>query len=128
MFKENFSLKSIELHEKRVIRDVIHDYIYIDHLLIWNLINTKEMQRLRRIKQLGSTSLVFQGAEHSRFVHSLGVYQVIRFMLETECLSDYLSDYDKLCVMCAGLLHDIGHGPFSHTFEEFPMYYLQKHH
>lgn len=117
MFKENFSLKSIELHEKRVIRDVIHDYIYIDHLLIWNLINTKEMQRLRRIKQLGSTSLVFQGAEHSRFVHSLGVYQVIRFMLETECLKDYLSDYDKLCVMCAGLLHDIGHGPFSHTFE-----------
>ncbi len=116
-FKKSFTLKSIELHEKRVIRDVIHDYIHIDHLLIWNLINTKEMQRLRRIKQLGSTSLVFQGAEHSRFVHSLGVYQVICYMLETDCLKNYLSDYDKLCVMCAGLLHDIGHGPFSHAFE-----------
>ncbi len=117
MNKEDFKLKDIELKEKRVIRDVIHDYIYIDHLLIWKLINTKEMQRLRRIKQLGSTSLVFQGTEHSRFVHSLGVYQVVKNMLEIECLTSCLSDYDQLCVMCAGLLHDIGHGPFSHTFE-----------
>lgn len=116
-FKQDFRLQSIELNEKRVIRDAIHDYIHIDHLLIWRLINTKEMQRLRRIKQLGGTYQVFQSAEHSRFVHSLGVYQVVRRMLETECLDQELSDYDKLCVMCAGLLHDIGHGPFSHSFE-----------
>ena len=56
------------------------------------------MQRLRRIKQLGGTYQVFQSAEHSRFVHSLGVYQVVRRMLETECLTNALSDYDKLCV------------------------------
>lgn len=116
-FKEDFRLKSIELNEKRVIRDAIHDYIHVDHLIIWRLINSKEMQRLRRIKQLGGTYQVFQSAEHSRFVHSLGVYQVVRRMLETECLTNTLSDYDKLCVMCAGLLHDIGHGPFSHSFE-----------
>lgn len=116
-FPENFSLKSIELNEKRVIRDAIHDYIHVDHLIIWRLINSQEMQRLRRIKQLGGTYQVFQSAEHSRFVHSLGVYQVVRRMLETECLSNALNDYDKLCVMCAGLLHDIGHGPFSHSFE-----------
>lgn len=116
-FKEDFRLKSIELNEKRVIRDAIHDYIHVDHLIIWRLINSKEMQRLRRIKQLGGTYQVFQSAEHSRFVHSLGVYQVVRRMLETECLTKALSDYDKLCVMCAGLLHDIGHGPFSHSFE-----------
>lgn len=116
-FKEDFRLKSIELNEKRVIRDAIHDYIHVDHLIIWRLINSKEMQRLRRIKQLGGTYQVFQSAEHSRFVHSLGVYQVVRRMLETECLTNALSDYDKLCVMCAGLLHDIGHGPFSHSFE-----------
>ena len=67
-------------------------------------------------KQKG-TRQVFQSAEHSRFVHSLGVYQVVRRMLETECLDNELNDYDKLCVMCAGLLHDIGHGPFSHSFE-----------
>lgn len=116
-FKEEFRLKSIEMNEKRVLRDAIHDYIHVDHLIIWYLINSKEMQRLRRVKQLGGTYQVFQSAEHSRFVHSLGVYQVVRKMLETECLDDYLSDYDKLCVMCAGLLHDIGHGPFSHSFE-----------
>lgn len=117
MNKQNIQLKNLELNEKRVIRDAIHDYIHIDHFIIWKLVNSKEMQRLRRIKQLGGTSLVFQSAEHSRFVHSLGVYQVVRKMLETECLDSYLSDYDKLCVMCAGLLHDIGHGPFSHSFE-----------
>lgn len=116
-FKEDFRLQSIELNEKRVIRDAIHDYIHVDHLIIWRLINSKEMQRLRRIKQLGGTYQVFQSAEHSRFVHSLGVYQVVRRMLETECLTNALSDYDKLCVMCAGLVHDIGHGPFSHSFE-----------
>lgn len=116
-FKEDFRLQSIELNEKRVIRDAIHDYIHVDYLIIWRLINSKEMQRLRRIKQLGGTYQVFQSAEHSRFVHSLGVYQVVRRMLETECLTNALSDYDKLCVMCAGLLHDIGHGPFSHSFE-----------
>ena len=116
-FKEDFRLQSIELNEKRVIRDAIHDYIHVDHSIIWRLINSKEMQRLRRIKQLGGTYQVFQSAEHSRFVHSLGVYQVVRRMLETECLTNALSDYDKLCVMCAGLLHDIGHGPFSHSFE-----------
>ena len=82
-FPENFSLKSIELNEKRVIRDAIHDYIHVDHLIIWRLINSQEMQRLRRIKQLGGTYQVFQSAEHSRFVHSLGVYQVVRRMLET---------------------------------------------
>ena len=116
-FKDDFCLKNIELNEKRVLRDAIHDYIRIDHLVIWRLINSQEMQRLRRIKQLGGTYQVFHSAEHSRFVHSLGVYQVVRLMLETECLKQELSDYDKLCVMCAGLLHDIGHGPFSHSFE-----------
>ena len=117
MNKENFSLRDIEMNEKRVLRDAIHDYIHVDHLVIWHLINSQEMQRLRRVKQLGGTYQVFQSAEHSRFVHSLGVYQVVRRMLETECLDNELNDYDKLCVMCAGLLHDIGHDPFSHSFE-----------
>jgi hypothetical protein len=116
-FKKNFRLKSIELKEKKVIRDAIHDYIHIDHRVIWSLINSQEMQRLRRIRQLGGTYQVFQSAEHTRFVHSLGVYQVVRTMINTECLKNYLSDYDQLTVMCAALLHDIGHGPFSHCFE-----------
>ncbi len=117
MDKNLFRLDSIEMHKKRVLRDAIHDYIQVDHLIIWKLINSKEVQRLRRIKQLGGTYQVFQSAEHSRFVHSLGVYQIIKKMLETECLESALNDYEKLTVMCAGLLHDIGHGPFSHSFE-----------
>lgn len=116
-FKKEFCLNDIEMNEKRVLRDAIHDYIHVDHLVIWHLINSQEMQRLRRVKQLGGTYQVFQSAEHSRFVHSLGVYQIVRKMLESECIDNCLNDYDKLCVMCAGLLHDIGHGPFSHSFE-----------
>lgn len=116
-FSDTFVLKSNELKENKVFRDAIHDYIHVDHMIIWQLINSEQMQRLRRIRQLGGTFQVFQSAEHSRFVHSLGVYEIIRKMLDTECLKKHLSDYDKLCVMCAGLLHDIGHGPFSHSFE-----------
>ena len=91
MNKENFSLRDIEMNEKRVLRDAIHDYIHVDHLVIWHLINSQEMQRLRRVKQLGGTYQDFQSAEHSRFVHSLGVYQVVRRMLETECLDNELN-------------------------------------
>lgn len=98
MNKENFSLRDIEMNEKRVLRDAIHDYIHVDHLVIWHLINSQEMQRLRRVKQLGGTYQVFQSAEHSRFVHSLGVYQVVRRMLETECLDNELNDYDKFYI------------------------------
>jgi len=116
-FCDTFVLKSNELKEKKVFRDAIHDYIHVNHMIIWQLINSEQMQRLRRIRQLGGTYQVFQSAEHSRFVHSLGVYEIVRKMIETDWLKDQLSDYDKLCVMCAGLLHDIGHGPFSHSFE-----------
>lgn len=116
-FRESFTLKSNELKESKVFRDAIHGYIHVEHMIIWQLINSEQMQRLRRIKQLGGTFQVFPTAEHSRFTHSLGVYEIVRKMLDTECLKDSLSDYDKLCVMIAGLLHDIGHGPFSHSFE-----------
>ncbi len=114
LFKLNHHLMT----ESKVFRDPIHHYIHVNHSFIWELINTKEMQRLRRIKQLGGTSQVYQTAEHSRFIHSLGVYEIIRsIVLEHETISRHLSDYDKAVVMCAGLLHDLGHGPFSHAFE-----------
>ncbi len=63
---------------EKVFRDPVHDYIYIQHQVILDLINTSEFQRLRRIKQLGTTSLTFHGAEHSRFGHCLGVYEITR--------------------------------------------------
>lgn len=115
--QDNFSLKSIELKEKRVFRDAIHNYIHVDHDVILKLINSTAMQRLKRIKQLGGIHQVYQSAEHSRFTHSLGVYAVVRRMINESAVGDYLSDYDQLTVMIAGLLHDLGHGPFSHCFE-----------
>lgn len=104
--------------ERKVMRDPIHGYIHIDLQVIWDCINAKEMQRLRRIHQLGGDFQVYHTAEHSRFSHSLGVYEIVRRMVEEiPGLADSISAYEKATVMLAGLLHDIGHGPFSHAFE-----------
>lgn len=115
---ENFTLKSIALQDERVIRDPIHNYITVDNKVIFDLIDTPQFQRLRRIKQLGGTSQAYPGGEHSRFSHSLGVYYIIRRMVGKSVIKNYLNDYEYLCAMAAGLLHDIGHGPFSHSFED----------
>lgn len=104
--------------EQKVMRDPIHGYIHVEDKIIWDCINAKEMQRLRRIHQLGGDFQIYHTAEHSRFSHSLGVYEIVRRMVtEIEELRVRLSEYEKLTVMLAGLLHDIGHGPFSHAFE-----------
>lgn len=113
----NFNLEDYRLHESRVFRDPIHGYIRIFYRPFWQMINTKEMQRLRRIHQLGGTHMVYHTAEHSRFAHSLGVYEVVRRILELETFEGFVDDYDRLCVLMAALLHDVGHGPFSHCFE-----------
>jgi HD superfamily phosphohydrolase len=108
----------------RVFRDPVHDLIAFednpsDRLLL-DLINTKEVQRLRRIKQLGFTELVFPAANHSRFAHSLGVLQIARRMLEhfQRLEGRALDEEQRMLVLAASLLHDTGHGPFSHAFEK----------
>ncbi|QIK69002.1 HD domain-containing protein [Erysipelothrix sp. HDW6C] len=107
-----------ECFEHKVMRDTVHGYIHVNYQLIWDLINAPEFQRLRRIHQLGGTSMVYHTAEHSRFSHSLGVYEVVRQMIEkVSGLGDVLSEYERVSLLCAGLLHDIGHGPYSHAFE-----------
>lgn len=104
--------------EIKVMRDPLHGYIHVQYQVIWDCINAKEFQRLRRIHQLGGDFQVYHTAEHSRFAHSLGVYEVVRRMIyEVKGLSDCLSEYEMVTVMLAGLLHDIGHGAFSHAFE-----------
>ena len=104
--------------EVKVMRDPIHGYIHVELQVIWDCINSREFQRLRRIHQLGGDFQVYHTAEHTRFSHSLGVYEIVRRMVkEIEEIAQQLSDYDKCAVMLAGLLHDIGHGPFSHAFE-----------
>lgn len=108
-----------KLTEEKVFKDPVHRYVHVRDQVIWDLIGTKEFQRLRRIKQLGTTFLTFHGAEHSRFNHSLGVYEIIRRIVD-----DVFHDRpkwnkeDRLLSLCAGLLHDLGHGPFSHSFEK----------
>jgi len=107
-----------KLSETKVLKDPVHSYIHINYEVIWNCLDSKEFQRLRRIRQLGGDFQVYPTAEHSRFSHSLGVYEIVRRMVtEIKSLSVELSEYDKICVMLAGLLHDVGHGPFSHAFE-----------
>ncbi len=114
-----------QLTKEKVFRDPIHHYIVVDNQIILDLINTPEFQRLRRIKQLGTSSLIFHGAEHSRFGHSLGVYEITRRMCN-HFQRNYPSqfpgdgrwdDSERPVALCAALLHDLGHGPFSHTFE-----------
>ena len=109
MKAKNYNLNDTKLDDSKVFRDAVHNYIHVDQPVILDLINSKEMQRLRRIKQLGGTHLVYQSAEHSRFCHCLGVYFIVRKMIFNSEVGKYLSDYDKLTVMCAALLHDLGH-------------------
>lgn len=108
-----------KLSEEKVFKDPVHRYIHVRDKLIWDLIGTPEFQRLRRIRQLGTTYLTFHGAEHSRFNHSLGVYEIIRRMIDDVFVDREQWDNDeRLLCLCAALLHDLGHGPFSHSFEK----------
>ena len=107
-----------KLNEVKVLRDPIHGYIHVDLKVIWDCINSREVQRLKRIRQLGGAFQIYHTAEHSRFTHSLGVYEIARRMVEEiSDLRETLSEEEKITVMAAGLLHDLGHGPFSHAFE-----------
>lgn len=111
------------LNKTRTYHDPLHGAITLTgrdpvEALLIQLIDTSPFQRLRRIRQLGPASLTFHGAESSRFTHSLGVMAIAR-----QAFDRLASVYAELrphraAVLCAALLHDIGHGPFSHTSEE----------
>ncbi len=110
------------MNSKRIFHDPIHKEIIIDsdkpeELMIMQLIDTLAFQRLRRIKQLGAASLLFHGAESSRFTHSIGVFCVSRkiFRRLTEIKPEFSEN--KFILFGAALLHDLGHGPLSHTSE-----------
>ncbi len=104
----------------KVIRDPIHDYIELDELAL-ALLETPQVQRLRRIRQLGFSNLVYPGANHTRFEHSLGVYHLAKQMVKQVDESQ-----DEL--LAAALLHDIGHAPFSHATEDIVKRYSRKSH
>ncbi|MGB7636909.1 MAG: HD domain-containing protein [Nitrososphaeraceae archaeon] len=100
------------------ITDPVHRYISFSEVEK-EVIDTGVFQRLRRIRQLAGAHLVYPSAQHSRFEHSLGTMHVAGYAGETLVAKGYLDDEDKVRKLrLAALLHDIGHGPFSHLFEE----------
>ncbi len=105
------------------IRDPVHGYVLLEGLAL-ELADTPQMQRLRWIKQLGLASLVYPGANHTRFEHSLGAYHL------ADLLGSHLglAKDDMMLVGAAALLHDVGHGPLSHATEAALSPYLRKEH
>lgn len=103
-------------------RDAVHNIIRLDvgepgGDLIARLVDTAEFQRLRRVRQLGLAFFAYQTAEHSRFTHSLGAFFLATRILDRLGARYEISDEDRTAVRAAALLHDLGHGPFSHVME-----------
>jgi HD superfamily phosphohydrolase len=116
------------MKEEERIRCPVHDLISFkrsrdEDALLWDLLQTRPVQRLRRIKQLGFSEFVYPGATHSRLSHVLGAMQMARRMLSVFERNNVFSEVknlelEKKATLAAALLHDIGHGPYSHVFEE----------
>jgi HD superfamily phosphohydrolase len=108
------------------IRDPIWGYITVPSILV-DVVDSEDFQRLRDISQLGHVPLVYPGARHSRFEHSLGVFhlsgQFVRQLLESERSANFTDD-DVRVLLAASLLHDIGHYPFSHLLEEMQAFFV----
>ncbi|KAJ6410035.1 hypothetical protein OIU84_009517 [Salix udensis] len=102
------------------VHDNVHGNIYLDPLSL-KFIDTEQFQRLRDLKQLGAAHMVYPGAVHTRFEHSLGVYwlagEAVQLIKKHQGLELGVDNFDIQTVKLAGLLHDVGHGPFSHLFQ-----------
>lgn len=109
------------------IKDPIHGYVYVTEAEK-KLIDSFPVQRLHRLRQLAGAEYVYPGANHTRFEHSIGVMYLAGRLAETSYLSQYLSEDDVQKVRIAALLHDVGHGPFSHVFEHLLVKFLNKTH
>ncbi|MGY4539785.1 HD superfamily phosphohydrolase [Mucilaginibacter sp. UYNi724] len=106
------------MNKKKIINDPVYGFISIPTELVYDLIDHPYFQRLRYIKQLGMTHLVYPGALHTRFHHALGAMHLMSLAIETLCNKGAeISPEEKEGLMIAILLHDIGHGPFSHALE-----------
>ncbi|MES2112613.1 MAG: HD domain-containing protein [Bacteroidota bacterium] len=107
------------MNKKKIINDPVYGFISIPTDLIFDLIEHPYFQRLRYIKQVGMTHLVYPGALHTRFHHALGAMHLMSMAIETLRSKGHAISYDEEeAVTVAILLHDIGHGPFSHALEE----------
>lgn len=107
-----------QTNKKKIINDPIYGFISIPNAFFFDLIQSFEFQRLRRILQLGLTHLVYPGALHTRFHHALGAMHLMQKAVELlRRKGAKISDEEEQAVLAAILLHDIGHGPYSHTLE-----------
>ncbi|MFQ5836582.1 MAG: HD domain-containing protein [Candidatus Bathyarchaeia archaeon] len=109
------------------IKDPVHGYVYITEAEK-TLIDSFPVQRLHRLRQLAGAEYVYPGANHTRFEHSIGVMHLAGRLAENPHLSQYLSEDEVQKVRIAALLHDVGHGPFSHVFEHLLVKFLNKTH
>jgi len=114
--------------EKKAIHDPVHNTINLSEIEI-KIIDARAFQRLRNIKQLGLTSYVFPGADYTRFSHSIGVCHLTGKLYDAYCKAkNRPDDIEKQKYRLAGLLHDIGHYPFSHAMEDAIKLYVEKSH
>lgn len=112
-------MKDRPTNKRKIINDPVHGFFTIPSDFIYDLIEHPYFQRLRRIKQLGLTHYVYPGATHTRFQHTIGALHLM--ILALECLKNkgvVIKQDEEEAVLIAILLHDIGHGPFSHALEE----------
>ena len=108
-----------ESRQGKMILDRVYEHVMLP-MIVFDIIDTPEFQRLRNLKQLGSTSFLYPGATHTRFEHSIGVAHLAGLMLKKIARRQpelEVTEADITCVTVAGLCHDLGHGPFSHLFE-----------
>jgi uncharacterized protein len=107
-----------KVNKRKIFNDPVYGFVTIPDELIFDLIEHNSFQRLRRIKQLGLAHLVYPGALHTRFQHSLGAMHLTsRAINELKFKGHNITDSERLGVLTAILLHDIGHGPYSHALE-----------
>ncbi|NVK83986.1 MAG: HD domain-containing protein, partial [Cytophagia bacterium] len=106
------------MNKRKIINDPVYGFITIRNELIFDIINHPYFQRLRRIKQMGLAELVYPGAHHTRFHHALGAMHLMSITLDNlRTKGVEITDEEYQGALAAILLHDIGHGPFSHALE-----------
>jgi hypothetical protein len=106
------------MNKKKIVNDPVYGFITIPDELVYDLIQHPWFQRLRRIQQLGLSNLVYPSAVHTRFQHTLGALYLMGLALDVlRSKGIDISEEEKQAALIAILLHDIGHGPFSHALE-----------
>ena len=115
-------------YESKIINDPVFGFIKIPKGLLYDVVRHPLLQRLTRIKQLGLSSVVYPGAQHTRFQHSLGAYYLMSEAIQhLTAKGNFIFDSEAEAVEAAILMHDIGHGPFSHVLENTIVVFVSDH-